>query len=186
MRSVGLHIALTVLLLYSCSSKPSSMTAEEYLSWTSNAEELNRSQSIGSVHVETKYLPNDIARAQGEENNPSTIDFVVKIVDQQMGDLLAVSQHDPSSFNRLAYVTGKIQRDFTLVTGDYDTLSCGLAHLERNYGVGPNKLFVSFGLGPEKSYTSFTLLYDDNLSGTGIMKFPYTKDQLALIPTLDL
>lgn len=77
------------------------------------------------------------------------------------------------------YIAFSIQDDFSVVTSKGDTINCSGATLERNFKVAPyKKTLLFFGGIPEND--NVQLIYNDQLFGSGLIKFSFKDKPLKL------
>ena len=90
-------------------------------------------------------------------------------------------------YNRLDYYSFKAQNDFSLFDGK-DTLSCGLFHFERTFGLAPIITMViafPYKHSGEGIRSDLVLSYDEHIFGKGIIRMKFDKETLNNIPQLD-
>lgn len=184
MRLTTLLYSLMVLVLVAC-GKPRTLKANDYINWCNTSKELIKSKSMNGVGLWVKYMPQDYFKASNKQTG-STVHFQVELRTDDGMDLLAVSPGDQSYFQRLSYINAQIQKDFKLVVNQYDTLYCALAHLERTYGIGTDRISLEFPKDDNTPIQTITFQYDDHLFQVGRINVNYTKKDIAKIPSLKL
>tara|TARA_B100000745_G_C20029102_1_gene350250 strand:- start:87 stop:653 length:567 start_codon:yes stop_codon:yes gene_type:complete len=188
MRRTFLIYSLFALFFAAC-DRPSSLETPEYIKWCNASNELIKSNSMAGVYLWVKYIPSDFFVASGkqvESTNQSGLHFQVEIRTEDGLDMLSGTSGDPSYFERLSYINSKIQKDFKLIINQSDTLDCALAHLERTYGVGKDRISLEFPSEGIKKIESISFQYDDHLFQVGRINVNYSQKDLSHIPTLKL
>lgn len=98
-------------------------------------------------------------------------------------------------YQRVQYFSFHLKDDLYLIDGN-DSLPCLLCHFERSYDLTPNnKFLLAFPLSKKETskrengnkYASDkTLIYQDKLLNTGIVKLEVTKNAIDNIPSVKL
>lgn len=104
--------------------------------------------------------------------------FYFQMGTEQGQNLLQNSSTTNEDYNtKLQHLIGSIKDDFYLVS-EGDTVSCALHHFERGYGLSPNMNITLVFPKEESAGQSATLIYNDRLFETGVVKFPFTRETL--------
>lgn len=104
-------------------------------------------------------------------------------------DLLKAGiESEDDYFMRIEYFSFHIQKDLQLIDG-LDTLPCVLHHFERTYGITPHtNIVLAFKLPEDKSAEGMlkakTLIYNDQILGTGKILLTIKEEDLRMIPHL--
>jgi len=89
-------------------------------------------------------------------------------------------------YARVKYYSFDVQNDFQLVEGK-DTLSCSLAHFERNFGIAP-EITCLLGFPPARSEAmqqeNKSFVYYDRVFNSGRLIFSFSKENINHIPKL--
>lgn len=122
------------------------------------------------------------------ENNNQWQYFTFRISsDQFTGDIIQYNLKSNNEFSdRINYLTFNVQNDFSLVCCK-DTFPCLIYHLERNFGSAP---YCNMLLGFENpgldslGNCDRTLIYNDRVFNSGIIKLTVTSDAISNLPRL--
>lgn len=191
--------AIFLFISNGCAKK--ALEPKGYIDWIENPSNgLRVSKTIGTYTFRLLYQPHDYM-ALRRLKNQQVIPDSIKSINAQLGNLqyyiLRVQakngeelmregiRDDMEYYQRMEYFTGPMQDDVSLVDGK-DTLACVLFHFERNYGLAPyNDFLLGFESGSNASTNSDkTLLYDDDVLGTGPIHLTISGEDIKNIPTL--
>lgn len=193
------YIILSLLVMLIGCTKELSLTPLDYVKWVEEKENgLHHTLTIKNVQYTAQYKPIDYVIAneirkevidQSEYNKKrEELDgfdyFTFKVSLDGKHSVLEASKANPEQYDQLVqYFAFSMQHDFKLVTST-DTISCGLYHFERAYGMVP---FDSFVLGFKKDENQIlqkTLIYNDKILGTGPVKIQFDRNTLSNLPTI--
>ncbi len=162
--------------------------------------QLDVSNSKNELLFEARFLPNELAVFQ-EIYNQSNVSrkqlkelykrldtyevYTVKVSKSGEKDILIALSEDKADYqNKQFYLIESIQTDFALVR-DGDTLSPINCQFENNYGAAPFvTLHLTFEKATTKKINSRTLLYNDQLFGSGLIAFDYSFIKNLQIPKI--
>ena len=177
----------------------------DYVAWVQEAEHgLMQKRHISPLEVTALYKPLPYLIAQEERSN--TIDpehyqartealqglqyYTLQVAIEGQGDRDVTNYQVANGADqqaRLAYLSFGMQQDIQLIQGS-DTLPCRLFHFERSYDLVPHRTFVLAFEQPEgaPSTQARTLVVELAPFNTGPLKFHYSTETLARIPSLKL
>lgn len=199
---IYIFIFLTICILSSC-GMPDTLEYSEYIKWANENEELVKEYTVEPFIYSARYIPYEFNIAkQIEKGNLSKheTDSLTKEYSSFTSFIFKVSCTDsattPLRYNvtsneefslKLQYCSFNIINDFRLVVGK-DTLQCIDATLVQEYTLRPYSIIVlNFESGLidfKESEKDMTLIYNDYLWGSGILKFKYKNKDLKNIPLL--
>jgi hypothetical protein len=124
-------------------------------------------------------------KARVEELN-SLVMFNLKLQHKVENDFLASNNQTPQEyFDRLQYYSLFGNEDLLLVVGGDTLLPC-LYHFEHTYNLTPyNTIVFGYECEPESS-DDVILIYDDQVLGSGPVKFKFDGKDIQAVPTLKL
>ncbi|MBL4756018.1 MAG: hypothetical protein JKY52_20795 [Flavobacteriales bacterium] len=200
--------ALTIIavLVLGCSDQS---VQYSYETWVESEENgLRKSKPVGNYQYSIQYRPwSYIAKRELRDESYDETKMKKKIHEmdelqyfslrialrKDEGDVLRSGLYGEGEYEeRIAYLNGHINKDIFLLDGG-DTLSCVLHHFERNFGIAPY-LNVSLGFeitADEKeailnevpfAYSDKSLVFEDKLFGTGMVRLTIRGEDLANIP----
>jgi hypothetical protein len=166
-----------------------SLRPEEFGSWYLSSPAVNKTRTIGKFQMHCRFVNDDLHRyllGSDYESN-DYLDFTFHFYVEGVNDIWQSNiQSQGQYFDRLAYLNTSAKNDFKLVVNQVDTVPCALLHLERTFGIGPDKLNLSFPYENQtKQISDMRLIYDDKLFNMGRLTFYFSQEDLKHIPTLD-
>jgi hypothetical protein len=190
--------------------QPLKLKVLDYMTWIENKQNgLKVEKKIGDFTYTALYKPYEyLALMELKKENVDKKELYKKMdeydglqyytfritAENQQQELLKVGiSSDADYYSRIEYCSFKMQNDFKLMEGK-DTLDCVLFHFERIYGLAPYATFVlGFPLGKNeqnnnttitKSNDDKTILYADQIFGSGNIYMTITKEDLNNVPEL--
>lgn len=170
---------------------------EEYINWVeSNKAIISNEKQIGELNFGLLLKPldyvilNDLDTLSYDsymlhKNKYDGMQYYVFTIGlkSEQGDLLKSGLASIPNYSQLVeYLAFHIEHDLKLIDGDTE-LECSMFHFERTYGLRPYVNFMlAFPRQPQSSYSTKTLVYDDKIFNTGIVKLSITSDALECIP----
>jgi hypothetical protein len=193
-----LLILIGSCVLLSCSKEPTAMEASNFIRWVENEQNgLLNQRSLGDFKFSLQYKPleyvvltenrtnklkeSELETRKEELENLQYYNF--KISSLRGTEMLSTNIRSEEEYNaRLYYFSALAQQDISLIDGS-DTLPCLLYHFERNYGLGPyNNLVLAFR--NTGKINNKTFVYNDQVLGTGPVKFSIKASDIHQTPTL--
>ena len=187
-------IVLLLLILISCKKERKKETENfdkiyrlEQMGWKSKS--VNRYFNNINYTVTEVPLYYYIMKSEGREDL-SKVDSIYKSMERERvleiefhhdeeKDLLQPEFTKRSYEDGVKYLAFTIQQDFKVVTGSGDTIACAGVQFERNYKVAPFKrAMLYFGEIPPDD--QIQLLYNDQLFGSGMIKFKFKENPIKL------
>lgn len=185
------------LLITRC--KETKLRTEQYINWIEDADNgLRVTKSIGEVTLSLQYKPMEyiLAKEQMQEsmNGEEKEKRINELGNMQYynltyslagnsGDILKYNLGDASEYQeRIYYFSFHMQEDIFMIEGN-DTLPCELFHFERYYGLSP-KLSFSLGFKNTGNKTDKQVIIDDNIYGSGPVKFIIALKDIQNIPLI--
>jgi hypothetical protein len=195
-----------ILLIFSCifyGCVQQQLRPKEYMTWVKNENNgLRVTKQIDDNTFVLQYKPCEfeaLLHTMNENITHRQLDstmkplqslqyftFCIKRLDKK--DPAAAAGTDEADYNnRLNYLMFEMQADFKLIDGK-DTLPCAFYHYERNYDLSPeNNMLLGFELPKEQNVISDkTIIYSDQLLGTGTIQLTIKAEDIKRIPTLNL
>lgn len=181
------------------------LSPHEYRDWVNHSSSpLIKQKEIAEFNYELKYLPVDYLitnEVHTNELNKEVHDSLVSEYDgMEYFELkLSVDQFndEPAKYNiedmsvyqqRIMYLSFAMQDDIYLEFHSGNKAKCKLYHNERIYGVGPYSKFL-FGFSKEDidaNSNDFTVVINDQLFNTGLIKFNWDRSILSNVPKIKL
>lgn len=201
---IKLLACLAMVCLLSCSSEKE-LGREAYVRWVNDpGNKLSNKKEIGEYTFIAEYRPLDFVTlsefpAGRQQISQAAFDSVKKEFEGMQYFVLKIGTSDASNdmlsfgiagrqdyYNRIEYFSTAAQHDIYLVD-DGDTISCGLYHFERTYGVSPfNNLILGFEKRSDHCTNSRQLHFNDQVLGNGMLIFSFSSQALNTIPQLKL
>lgn len=192
-----LFVSISILIL-SCEKKE--LGSMEFIQWIENEDNgLKVSKKIDDYDFTLQYKPLEyIFLLENKSLNPSKEAFsnrksemegmqyyTLRINSEKNRELMNVGiQKEEDYYRKLEYFTSYMQGDISLIQ-DGDTLPCLLFHFERNYGLSPNNDFVlGFEQSEEEKKGDRTLIFNDQVLGTGTVKLSISNNDILQVPKL--
>jgi len=203
MKKIVYILPFITLLLLSCNDQRKQLSPNDYIAWAKKSEkDLVKVKEIRGYRFTSKLQPsellviknmNDIASQEELDSlnkiQRGIVNIVLDIgsVNNQQSLLRANITDESEYYQRVFYYTSEVQRDLYLVEGT-DTLRCAFYHFEQTYNLTPvNSMIMEFErINPDSEFEDLSLVYDDRILNTGIMKFSYKKAFLNNLPELKL
>lgn len=192
-------VSLSLLLTSACHR--ASLGPEEYVSWVQETDNgLANTISIGSLEYRLTHKPIDAMILQVNEGVLPSHDSLEKLRSEfgemiyftfqmKVADNSSVLQYEGDENTealRLQHFFGLIQDDFQLVSGT-DTFPCGILHYERDYGIDPFETFsLAFEHPSSNTGERITVIYNDQVMGTGPVRFSYDASDLLDQPQMNI
>ena len=192
-------ILSVVLFFENC--KKDELSPVEYAAWVENESNgLKVKKNISDYEFTLLYKPLDyvvVREMKSEELKKKLLDerkkelegmqyYTLKIKSNTSNDLMktGISSED-EYYQRLEYFMSPAQDDISLIDGR-DTLPCLLYHFERNYGLAPfNNIVLGFAKTEDKKeQKDKTLIYDDQVLGTGKIQITIKGNDIEQLPLL--
>lgn len=184
---------------------PDPLEAKEYVKWVEDpAHGLLKKRSLDRYRYSLLYKPGDymiikdIDAASIKVYEYDSLRkvyegleyYTFSIEDTTMQDELLKSQLGSREEyeQRILYYSFEMQKDIQLISGK-DTLPCSLLHFERTYNISPKANFLlgfPVNKNSSKEPESKTLVYEDRVFKTGIVKLRIEGDALKKIPGIKL
>lgn len=177
-------VSTFVFIIIGCREQQS-LGPENYRQWCDQSEVLIQKKVIDDFQFLTKYVPSEYFKTLGSFS-PNSIHFQIEMRNTQGGDLLTGLAGDDTYFHRLSYINSSIHQDFKLIVNNKDTLPCVLAHLERTFSIGRDRIILQFEQDTMPKLDNITLQYDDHLFDIGRINVTYDKNKLRQIPILKI
>lgn len=185
-------------VVFQSKPEPRQLSHSEYMSYVENEENgLKVKKEVEDMEYTLQLKPTDYvtlfelkSKAKDEKLfNETKKEFeglqyyTLRIQSKKFSNLLNFDgQRDDGS--KLDYLAFKMQDDLKLVDGT-DTLSCMIYHFERTYNITPYCDFlIAFEKSKGKGITDKTLIFDEKLFNSGIIKFKIRKEDIENIPSL--
>jgi len=175
-----------------------SLEPKEYMGWIENIENgLKKTEKIGDYEFSLQYKPIEyVALVESrdvnieEETLKSKVaelkDFQyynLKIMALGAAELLSANiVEEDEYYGRLNYFVTYAQEDIQLIEAN-DTLPCSLYLFERNYGLANHNNIV-LGFKSNNKDADKTVIFNDQVLGTGPVRFKINKEDLLEIPSL--
>jgi hypothetical protein len=190
-----------ILLLWGCTPKVAG--PKDYVNFIKNPKNgLCPEKIIRDYTFRFQYLPIEYAALREQdleqldytkyEQDKKSMQGLIHVNFYIQAENESVLKKDVKSeeeiYERIEYFSYRVQKDFYLLYGD-DTLKCLICHFERTYELSP---YLTFILGFEdrisnqKNYQDLTLVYKDNLLGTGPVRIAIKGKFLRKIPELKI
>jgi hypothetical protein len=200
----------SLLLVPACTHK--SLSPAAYAAWVENADNgLCTEQTAGNFTFSLQYKPLEYVALLNKRSytiDKATLNNELSEIKDMQYYTLRINSKDGKTemlrtglsatdeyYRRIEYFSFHLKNDLYLVDGT-DSLPCTLFHFERSYDLSPNNSFVlAFPLSENeiahqkqgKKYTAEkTLVYNDRLLNTGIVKLAIKKRALEHIPDIKL
>lgn len=194
-------LVIMALLGYSCGNGRKALAPEQYMSWIKSSEkDLVKIKEVKGYRFTVKLQPAEllVLRHQERFNSQSSVDSLINIqkgvvnlvmdigsADNQHPLLRANLASEEEYYQRMFYYTSEVQKDIYLVEGS-DTLPCSFYHFEQTFNITPvNSMIMEFERkNPQAGYQDITLVYEDRMLNTGMLKFSFKKSFLNNLPQL--
>lgn len=190
---------MTGFIITGCHEK--NLTPGEYIAWVQDpGNGLKESVMSGDYFFDLQYKPVAYIAIMEQRTTPinkeqfeDAIDqlgtlhyFDLKIRRPDGQDFLGKGSISEAEYNeRFDYMVGMMQGDFILLTAS-DTMACCMYHYEATGGVGAYHTFLlAFENNRQGTDADITLLYDDQLFGTGPVVFLIKKESLDNLPVFN-
>ncbi len=178
------------------------MTLKEFTGWCADKEnKLAKEKTISGIRFKLSYLPAEIMALLELRSEHYDFEKFLKTRDTYLemvyfnfkieatdgtGELLKYKLESPAQYEaRVKYLSFDMQNDLCLVQGN-DTLLPGLYQFERTFGVAPYAtVMLAFDAKKLDKSKGFTLVYNDRLFETGLIKFSYSDKQLINLPNIN-
>jgi hypothetical protein len=203
MRKLVFIPLIVALCLTACEKSRKRLSPKQYITWAKSSEkDLVKKKEINGYKFISKFQPAEllILKNMDESFTQASVDslkniqygifnFVMDIgsaIDNQ--SLLRANISDENEYyQRVYYYTKEVQNDLYVVEGK-DTLPCIFYHFEQTYNLSPvNSLVMEFQRkNPDTEYENVSLIYEDRMLNTGIIKFQYKKSFLNNLPQLSM
>lgn len=192
----SLALALCLLVFSACKKTYSPL---EYKQWIESEESgLHKTKIIGNMEYGIQYQTREyllllhegpdgfknelnIEEAVNDFSEDVQIVFSIRNLDG-IPPLNYQLMNDEEYYARLQHLNGPITEDFFLVTPS-DTIPCAFAHLERDFGIGP-ELKLSLAFNAQNPNYDFEFCYNDRLFNNGMVKFTLLQENLNDLPEL--
>jgi len=180
------------------------LTPDQYVKWVKNdAKLLLKKTQLGAFSYSVIYKPVDLIIYNENGNEVPNLKiynskkselqgmeyFDLHIESRESnGELLKINCPDSKNYDeRVQYCSFGMQQDIKAIVGK-DTVDCALYHFERMFDTAPRATFLlGFPSGAFKNkFDDITILYHDHLFNNGIVKFRFSKQELAGIPQLKI
>lgn len=191
------------LILLACGKGRQQLSPKQYIAWAKKSQDdLVRMKEINGYRFTSKFQPSEllILRNMDELSSQASIDSMenfqngiinivmdIGAIDNQQSLLRANIRSEGEYYQRVYYYTKEVQNDVYLVEG-MDTLPCVFYHFEQTYNLTPvNSMIMEFERkDPNADYKDVSLIYEDRMLNTGIIKFLYKSSFLNNLPQLKL
>jgi hypothetical protein len=197
--SIRLIFALFIAAMATACYHTESLRAGDYVRWVQDpANGLRVNKQIGDIEYSLQYKPLDfvILQSNGKVFTKSQAAilkkdfegmeyFTFRLRSLSQNNALEETSDSPGDENgRLGHFINNVQDDFTLVAGS-DTIPCSLCQYERDYGITPYQTFsIGFNKQANSYKGNFTLIYSDQVMGTGPVSITIDASAIENIPHL--
>lgn len=191
-------IPAILLLLVLCSCERKTLQKEAWLAYVNSEESgLVKVQNINGIEYTLKCMVPQQQCLLFNRNNKETINmdtllseyrdklhFVLRIRDQKD----AYTAVRSVVFNKemygtlMGYANSDMNRDFTVESESGNSM-CGLLHLESANSVQP-ELRMALSFSEVSTNDEITLVFNDHIFNNGPIRFNYSKNTFANLPTL--
>ncbi len=196
-----LLVALTILLMTSCSSVPSDMSAPELVKWTEDPENgLRKSKSFGELEYILQYRTPEyiIAREMGnhkiddatyqkrlkELSNMDHYQLRLKIKNSGQDPLLYKAADQSEYYQRDSYYAFNFKNQVVQVLDHTDTVGCSMYHFIQTHGLAPY-VDMLFSFKKQKDGNREIVINDDAMNIRN-MVFTIEKEKLSQLPKLTI
>lgn len=192
-------LAMALIMGFTFGGHPSELEGKEYLDYLrSESSGMHMTREMGNYRFEVQYktVPyqvmneqqsHDISEAQLAERAASLTPwyhFNVRIGTLEgLGLMESGEANEPVNNQFLYHFVGAAQQDFVLLQGT-DTVPCELYHFERNYNLAKHNDIVLAFRKTSTTHEDLTLIYNDQILGTGPLYFHISASDLSDLPTL--
>ncbi|MES2680889.1 MAG: hypothetical protein V4635_13440 [Bacteroidota bacterium] len=177
------------------------VTLGEFVAWCANRKNrLAKEKTISDIRYNLTYLPTETMAFIELRNEKYDFEKFRKVCEgytemvyfkfriealEGSGELLKYDLRSSSEYeSRVRYLSFDMQMDLFLVQGS-DTISPGLYHFERAYGVAPYAtVMLGFSRNQLNSRKEFTVVFNDRLFDKGFIKFNYADGQIINLPNI--
>jgi hypothetical protein len=198
-----LIVIISLFIFQACNKK--SLPPHQYIKWIDNEKNgLKKIKKVKDFTFIALYKPYEYIALKESVGNPRiTSSDIKRVINEIEGfyyfnfQIESADKHTPMLKNkinkeneyyaRLNYFITYAQKNFQLIEGS-DTIKCALYHFEQTYNLTPfNRIVLGFKKGEgTKGVQELTLIYNDEILNTGIIKFNYLIKDLKKIPNLNL
>jgi hypothetical protein len=194
-------LLLSGLLFFSCSKN--NLAHKDYAKWIQDEKNgLKVSKKVGDFEFSLQYKtveflallenPDGFSRPEQLNDYISGLKgyeyFTLTIKNKDENEIMSAGiENDVEYFSRLEYLMNTLQDDISMLTSNGDTIPCVLFHYERNYGISKlNNCVLAFESSNIKRESDRTLVYDDQILGTGKICLTIKGSDVQNVPALNL
>ena len=195
-----MQLVLFVFLI-SCSEKKEHLIPSEYASWINKPENgFLQIKSIGQYEFSLQYRPVDFILVnefrsdhidkkefESRKRKMEGLDYFslkIKEKNNQSDVMLADLQDESEYFARDNYLSYSFNENISMINGD--TLECSVYHFVNTHGLTPYVEIVFGFENKNQKKGDKTIIIDDVVFGSGIIKFHYAESILNNEPILEL
>lgn len=184
--------------MYGCSPQTLS-DPTEYEKVISKSEEISSVKTFEGTIYSMKYLPAEVlairnSRISGVFNKKKYNEELIKLNQGVYFNLIISGEEGNSKVKNkimdkrkymesLAYINSELQNNFRIIIDNRDTLFCSLSHFEAPSSFKPEfRFFLAFDLQNKLITDEMTLTFNDELLGSGPVKFSFEKTSIESLP----
>lgn len=166
------------------------------------SKELTNSKTINGINYSLRFVPAEILAIRNGLQNDNLDKKKYEVELNKLKDGLYfnfilsgdnnnkvknIIENKKKYMENLAYLSNEFQNSFKIIIDEKDTLYCSLSHFEAPSSIKPEfRFFLAFDLKNKKVKNEFTLEYNDELFGSGPIKFLYKNKNIEALPKLKL